>query len=196
MYTIYKISNTINDKIYIGQIRQSLKARMNGHKQAHTLIGMAIRKYGIQNFSIECIDTAENNEQALFKEKHYINEFSCCYPNGYNGIPNNMFDIKTNKMYVTFSKFIISNETIMEGVFLKYATRLLQYIRWDFFIVDKNNKILQRWTDLYELLKIKDNNFKPKFRKFCKEYGLILSDEHGNKYVDSKYFVLCEDNDI
>lgn len=196
MYTIYKISNTINDKIYIGQTRQSLKSRMNGHKQAHTLIGIAIRKYGIQNFTIECIDTAENNEQALYKEKHYIGKFDCCYPSGYNSVQKASIEIQKNMTYVTISKNFICNNKIMEWNLLKYIIKLLSFTRWDFYIINNLSTHVKTWTNIYKLCDIRSKNTQTAFKKFCEENELILSDEENNKYVNSKYFVLCEDNDI
>lgn len=195
MYTIYKISNTINDKIYIGQTRQLLKTRMNGHKKAHTLIGMAIRKYGVQNFSIECIDTAESNEQALIKEKYYIDKFNCHYPNGYNGVQNHSNNINSTHIYITLSKEFVENSDVMESKFLKYIIKLLPYIRWDFYCMNKNKKI-KNWTDIYALACINSETIRPEFRKFCNTYKIILSDEENNKYANSKYFALCEDNNI
>ena len=42
---IYKITNLINGKIYVGQTQQTLKQRIGQHKRAkNTLIGKAIKK--------------------------------------------------------------------------------------------------------------------------------------------------------
>lgn len=56
---IYVIKNDINDKLYIGQTRVSLKRRFNGHLQKSrvekpkTVISKAIKKYGESHFYIE-----------------------------------------------------------------------------------------------------------------------------------------------
>lgn len=63
MAYIYKITNTINGKIYIGQTVQSIKNRWKQHvneayaeaKCAH--LHAAIRKYGENNFNIEVIES-------------------------------------------------------------------------------------------------------------------------------------------
>ena len=63
MAYIYKITNTINGKIYVGQTVQSVKNRWKQHvneayaeaKCAH--LHAAIRKYGEDNFNIEVIES-------------------------------------------------------------------------------------------------------------------------------------------
>lgn len=60
-YTIYKISNTIDDKIYIGSTRLILRKRMYVHKSCargdkeQRPIAQHMRQLGIKNFSISAI---------------------------------------------------------------------------------------------------------------------------------------------
>lgn len=60
----YKITNLINNKVYIGITKCALSKRWNEHKckskNPNTHIGYAISKYGIENFKIEIIKTFEN----------------------------------------------------------------------------------------------------------------------------------------
>lgn len=99
---IYKISNLANGKIYVGQavshILNHKKYRPYGHEgrfrchiseafsskknQSHYL-NNAIRKYGINEFSVELIEYCEI-ENADERETHYIKELNSLYPNGYN----------------------------------------------------------------------------------------------------------------
>lgn len=58
---IYKITNLLNGKCYIGQAVGSLKNRMYHHKSKGSgcdAISNAIQKYGWDNFTYEVIDTA------------------------------------------------------------------------------------------------------------------------------------------
>lgn len=55
---IYKITNKINGKVYIGQTTDSLSRRKSGHIQAATSgskskLYSAMRKYGVENFEFE-----------------------------------------------------------------------------------------------------------------------------------------------
>lgn len=87
---IYKITNSINDKVYIGQTVESLKKRWNRHTWVCTIkrnamaITNAIVKYGKENFIIEEIDKADDIEELNEKEIYYINLYKSISPNGYN----------------------------------------------------------------------------------------------------------------
>lgn len=56
MIEIYRITNLINDKCYVGQSKHGAFKRFQQHCKADTLIGKAIRKYGHENFLIEVKD--------------------------------------------------------------------------------------------------------------------------------------------
>jgi len=53
-YKIYKITNLLDDKIYIGCTGYSLKKRFRQHVNARkpNKICLALRKYGEENFTI------------------------------------------------------------------------------------------------------------------------------------------------
>lgn len=72
---IYKITNRINGKIYIGQTARSLQRRWKEHccPSGHCrLLIKAIQKYGRENFTIEQIDCAIDREEANAKERYWI----------------------------------------------------------------------------------------------------------------------------
>lgn len=87
---IYKISNLINDKVYIGQTIESLSKRWKRHTWTSTkkrnamAITNAIIKYGEENFIIEKIDDATSLEELNNKEEYYISTYNSLSPNGYN----------------------------------------------------------------------------------------------------------------
>lgn len=87
-YKIYKITNLINLKLYIGQTIQELIERFYGHcgktNNCKSLHG-AIAKYGRENFKIELIEEVETIELANERESYYIDLYkSSCKDNGYN----------------------------------------------------------------------------------------------------------------
>lgn len=63
---IYKCTNIINDKIYIGKTSKTLEWRMKIHKQSSSyddsLFYRAIRKYGFEKFKWEIIKTCKNEK--------------------------------------------------------------------------------------------------------------------------------------
>ena len=83
---IYKITNKINGKIYIGQTnnptRRFQEHRAKGYGQEEEkVLYKAFDKYGIENFSFEIIEeTKDYNE----REKYWIKFYNCTTPNGYN----------------------------------------------------------------------------------------------------------------
>lgn len=84
---VYKITNTINGKVYVGQTRQKLNVRFrqHGYKTSNcSLIYRAIVKHGTQAFKIEQIHTANSQSELDQKESYFINEFNSLSPNGYN----------------------------------------------------------------------------------------------------------------
>lgn len=80
---IYKISNTVNDKVYIGLTTRNPRKRFSEHCVANSLIGRAIRKHGIVSFNVEVIDTAMSKGELCKKERYWIREYNS-FKNGYN----------------------------------------------------------------------------------------------------------------
>jgi predicted GIY-YIG superfamily endonuclease len=85
---IYKITNKINNKAYIGITTKTTKTRFAEHiysseNGGNYRINYAIRKYGKENFDIETIVTADNKEQALLIETENIIKYDS-FDNGYN----------------------------------------------------------------------------------------------------------------
>ena len=86
---IYKITNIINNKIYIGQTINTLEERWKRHQndalsnRLDTHFAKAIRKYGIDNFTAEVIDTAQSQDELTAKETYWIHYYDSIQ-NGYN----------------------------------------------------------------------------------------------------------------
>lgn len=85
---IYKITNTVNGKMYIGQTINKVQQRWKEHckpsRTSVSIVSLAIQKHGKENFLFEVIDTANSIEELNTKEQMYIASFSCVSPNGYN----------------------------------------------------------------------------------------------------------------
>ena len=84
---IYKITNKINGKVYIGQTIHSLQHRWREHCYSSSgCLGIrsAIEKYGKENFIVEQIDVACDRDELDLKEQYWIEFYNCISPNGYN----------------------------------------------------------------------------------------------------------------
>ena len=73
---VYLITNTVNGKRYVGQTTYPLHERWQSHKTASrnpkTALHSALRKYGLNKFTIEQIDTADSQESLNKAEDFYI----------------------------------------------------------------------------------------------------------------------------
>lgn len=90
---IYKITNLVNNKCYIGQTIRSVEKRWSEHKYSvksnyynfdHSILHKALKKYGIDNFSVEILEKVNTLEELDEKERFYITKFDSLSPNGYN----------------------------------------------------------------------------------------------------------------
>jgi group I intron endonuclease len=87
---IYKITNTINGKIYIGQTIQTLKQRKKDHRNCmerlkHLALYRAFRKHGFEKFDWTIIYYAKDKNDLDETEKYYIKFFKTMSPkHGYN----------------------------------------------------------------------------------------------------------------
>lgn len=89
---IYKITNKINNKIYIGQ-SNNIKRRWSEHKKHfknynnNILLYKAFNKYGIDNFKFEILELCSEDELNNL-EKYYIEFYNSCVKSkngwGYN----------------------------------------------------------------------------------------------------------------
>ena len=79
---IYKITNILNQKIYIGQTIRPIEERFRRHindalnNKIDTHLARAIRKYGKENFIIEVIDIAKTQEELTKKEQYWIHYYN------------------------------------------------------------------------------------------------------------------------
>lgn len=84
---IYKVTNMVNGKVYVGQTMMSLRRRWyyHCHKSSEcTAIHRAIQKYGADSFTIQVIDRADDRAELDSKEAFWIHFLGSMVPNGYN----------------------------------------------------------------------------------------------------------------
>lgn len=84
MAVIYKITNRLNGKLYIGQTRQTIEKRFIQHSKADSPLGNAMRDCGLDNFTIEVIEECATQDQANDRERFWIKVLNCKVPDGYN----------------------------------------------------------------------------------------------------------------
>ena len=71
-YTIYKTTNLINNKIYIGA--HKTKNKDDKYMGSGVAISKAFEKYGKENFKKEILHLLNSEEEMYLKEKEIVNE--------------------------------------------------------------------------------------------------------------------------
>lgn len=165
---IYKITNTINNKVYIGQTKlddpflrwkKHIWAINNGN--GCPLLESAVKKYGINNFKFEVLIICFDN--ARFElEKLYIKKYNSITPYGYN--------IQEGGMCVSFAGKKHTQETKN-----KIGYKNSNLYKNNENIKNTNNKINQKRKQLSEETKERISNSLIKFYK-----------EHNNKYKNKE----------
>lgn len=93
IYSIYRFTNLVNDKTYIGKTSQKPQVRKLAHIKSadagsHLLLHRAIAKYGKENFEFEVIFCTFSKPDLNDYEKLFIEIYDCCYlddrSRGYN----------------------------------------------------------------------------------------------------------------
>jgi group I intron endonuclease len=106
-HIIYKVTNTINNKIYIGQTKDFEERKRTHLKDANKqydnmIFHKAIRKYGNNNFKWETL-TECDSEDADALEVKYVKEFCSHFIEGFGY--NMTFGGKSNKGYSHTDKY-------------------------------------------------------------------------------------------
>lgn len=181
---IYKITNKINGKIYIGQTIKNYEERFRQHQLNYNkeyfsqiVLYKAFKKYGIENFSFEAIEEVEK-EKLDEREKYWIKYYNS-YFDGYNSTLGG----KLVELYNW------DEEDIIQKYYdLKSARKVAKVIGCDHNSVDKilNRHNIKRFT-LSESVAtaniiIEKNNFKKTFSN-TRDCGKWLID---NNYTRSK----------
>lgn len=174
---IYKITNKINGKVYIGQTRKSIKQRWNEHKKtAFTKSGRtsdyplyrAFRKYGIENFKIEEIEECyfeKLNEREIYWIKYYNSTSKKGYNQSLGGQGNRTLDldeaevIKKYKEYQTIekvaqyykcSKSSISNILNKHNIKIISADEHAKERSFTVYMLDDEHKVIKTFSSLRE----------------------------------------------
>ena len=85
---IYKVTNKVNGKCYIGKTVYNLEHRKKGHLKVKNIRNYpfynALNKYGLGSFTWETIYVCNNEEELNKMEMYFIKELNTLHPNGYN----------------------------------------------------------------------------------------------------------------
>lgn len=88
---IYKITNSVNGKIYIGLTTKTAQERFKQHmdlsRRSDYAIHRAMRKYGKENFTVEILERCSSVDELIKRESYWIKFYNSMNPRvGYNMI--------------------------------------------------------------------------------------------------------------
>lgn len=113
---IYKITNLINNKVYIGQCSKDVSETVNYYGSGK-LIRLAVEKYGIEAFEKTVLEECSSKEELNIKEREYIQKYNSI-ENGYNisvgGNGGNLGELVNQKISGTVTR--LWRDGVYEGV--------------------------------------------------------------------------------
>lgn len=153
---VYKITNTINNKIYIGQTVQKINRRFLQHcEKRKSIISKAINKYGKQNFKVDILFIANCIEELNSKEQQFISKNNCIVPFGYNITSggNNFRHNQQTKRKLSLckkNKPCKAQSIAMQGKKQSLETRQKKALQKGIktFLVYKNDKIIGSYVSI------------------------------------------------
>lgn len=156
MYNLYKITNLLNNKCYIGVTNRNPEERFAEHKKpsSSSFIGKAIQSDGVENFSFEIILTNIEDDKISSLECEYIKKYNSLLPNGYNADLGGV-DYHKHSDYI---KNIIS-EKGKGNKNSKYVADVLMY--------DKQGNLLNRFQTAREAARYLGNESKNVGINYC-----------------------------
>ena len=171
---IYIIKNKINNKVYVGQTKVSIKLRFQNHLSAARcgkdyIIGKAIRKYGEENFYIELLEeclASELNEREMYWIAFYnATDNKCGYNMSLGGNVNRkptqidedlvlkLFKEGNNAQQIT--KMLHTNAYNISNVLKKH--NIIYGIDLQRTSKDKTTKVIQLYQEGYSSIQISNN---------------------------------------
>lgn len=198
---IYKITNLINNKIYIGKDTTS-DPRYFG---SGLLITRSITKYGIENFTKEVIDETDDYEELSKKEIYWIEKYNSADKNiGYNiSKGGDGGDTLSNHPDLDLIREKISKnspkkgktyeEAFGEEKSLSYKEKLKQNIHKSILSPQTKLKNKKRWQEYNENFKnrcqfIKEEIDKGNLNEYLEELELIKKRVSINFLINAKGF--------
>lgn len=199
---IYKITNLINNKVYIGQTNLTPEIRFNKHKKSYLSnscpkLYRAMRKYGKENFIVEQIcETNDPNEDEKYWIKYY-NSVKDGYNVAYGGDGSSTLSIlDEHKVIETFNntKSIRKTNKIL-GYSRDYIRNVL--IRYNIYydsdprIKNIDEKlIITTYKELKEIKQVSNklNISERTIRKYLRKNNVEIYNHKHNRYI----YIMCD----
>lgn len=167
---IYKITNTKNDKVYIGSSKNILNRWGNhifnlvGGKHHSNEFQKDFEKYGVENFIFQVLKILDNKENLLIEEQHYINLYNSNNPKlGYNKsnpVLNFEESLLKNEIHDDFSNMNIFN--IEYNFSKKYNRQNFNFMSFNWFKSANSKNLKDVRGSLYNISRNYFKNYNSK----------------------------------
>lgn len=194
---IFKTTNIINHKIYIGQTTRNNQKYLG----SGIYLKRAIKKYGRENFMREDIELRTSQKQLDEREQYWIKKLNSQDPKiGYNLDNGGKGRGKTSEE--TKRKLSESNKgKLKDRIFSKETKRKMSEAKEGMYFGKDNPNFDNRWSieqrKHLSKIKKKENAWKGKNNpKYNEEYLYFVIDTKGNKYQIDNLNKFCKDNNL
>lgn len=175
MVGIYKITNKINNKIYIGQsVRIEIRFQEHCYPSANKVIDKAIKKYGKENFSFDVIEecsVADLNE----REQYWMNYYNSWSPYGYNitedtETTHTTYIYKNKEEILSIINDLLNSQLTMQQIANKYNINISNISRINKGETHRQENLLYPLREKNK----KQNSINKKYNK-CIDCGKIIN---------------------
>lgn len=194
---IYKITNRVNNKVYIGQTRFTIEHRFKQHinKANRTKVicplHKAIKKYGAENFKIESLEEVPF-EKLNEREMYWISVYNS-FKSGYNatiGGGGKALYVWTDNEYMEIKSLYLSGFSLkdlcerynvcnvtMKGILLSLGLKIRKPLDFNAYEL---NMLINKYKQGIGLHKL-SSEYRvslPTMKSFLKEHGVKLEDRY------------------
>lgn len=188
MVGIYKITNLINGKVYIGQsiniekrIKEHFyKAKCFGETSYNSALHQAIRKYGEENFSWEILEEC-SIDKIDDKERFYIEQYNSITPDGYNILDGGQ-KYRAKPKYCMCCGKQISKDAVT-GLCFQCHSKTIRVVEWPSREELKQLIRTTPFTIIGDRFNVADNTV----RKWCDRYNLPRRVKDIKSYSDEEW---------
>lgn len=175
---VYKITNLINNKAYIGstnnfdrRMDEHIKASQQKSKQSYNYpLQKALRKYGVENFSFEIIENDILEQDIAQKEKMYIQQF------------NTLVNIGHGYNQTTCTDCALRDPSVHQ--------KILQQVSVPVAWVDEQENIIQLFDSLHAAARFEgSNNISTTIKQICEGVHHAIHGHIYRYYKDGKVIV-------
>jgi predicted GIY-YIG superfamily endonuclease len=177
MAFIYKISNDINNKLYIGKTNNTIERRWKEHlleckniQHNKRPLYDAMNKHGAEHFKIEIIEECSSIDASL-RERYWINYYNTFNGYGYNAtlggdgttyiLPKNIVELyHIHKSFKQVAKLTGHDPTIIKRIVVESGIQYLTHNESIKFNCSKkvnmlslNNEFIKTWNSMTEATK-------------------------------------------